>query len=99
MSHTAEANTARCVHCGREVKPTRHTRTGYRVDYYSMHTGESEPGTLLNEDGSVEMVYQKLLHAREIITCVDCYARAEAQAERERLFRPERVNGATLQAD
>lgn len=94
MSSPAGKNATHCVHCGRTVQSTRHTRTGYRVDYYSMHTGDSEPGTILNEDGSVEMVYQKLLHAREIVTCVDCYARAEARAERERLFRPERVNGA-----
>lgn len=83
----------RCAHCGRQVAETRHSRTSYRVDYYSLHTGEVEPVTLIIEDEGLPMTFQKLVRAVDVITCVDCYRAPAVQGERERRFRPERLGG------
>jgi hypothetical protein len=86
-----------CTHCGRRVTPTRHTRTGYRVDYYSVHTGEVEPTAIHRSDDTTITVY-RLLTAVDVITCVECYRRADVQAERNRLFRPEATRAAVAAA-
>lgn len=90
----ADAHTERrCTHCGRLVGETRHSRAAYRVDYYSLHTGEVEPVTLLADDEALPMTFQKLVTALDVFTCVDCYSLPTIQRERERLFRPERSRG------
>lgn len=80
----------RCDHCGRPVRETRHTPTSYRVDYYSMHTGQVEPSSLATE-GEDRVVFLKLLDPVEIITCADCYQRPAVRRERDERFRPERT--------
>lgn len=66
-----------------------HTRTGYRVDYYELHTGSVEEATYRRgEDGPVQ-VYQRLLVPELVITCADCYRQPAVQDEREQRFRPE----------
>jgi hypothetical protein len=85
----------RCTHCGRVVYETRHSRTSYRVDYYSLHTGAVEPVTLIVEDEDVRMTFQKLVTSTDVITCVDCYCAPAIRGERERRFRPERAGGET----
>lgn len=81
----------RCEHCGRVVRETRHTRTTYRVDYYRMHTGDTEAATISRSDRDEVIPYRKLIRLLDIITCADCYGRPAVRQERERLFRPERV--------
>ena len=80
----------RCDHCGRAVQETQHTRTDYRVDYYSLHSGHGEvcavPGDERQRGGS----YVKLLDRFDIVTCAQCYHRDTVRAERERRFHPER---------
>ena len=80
----------RCGHCGRPVHETWHTRTSYRVDYYSMHTGEVEEATLSKHDGDEVITYLKLIRPVEVVSCADCYRQPAVRKERERLFRPER---------
>jgi hypothetical protein len=80
-----------CTHCGRPVCETQHTRTGYRVDYYSMHCGPVEAVTLAADDERPALTFQKLLSAMEIVTCADCYRDPSVQAERNRQFWPERA--------
>lgn len=64
-----------CFHCGREVKETRHTPKGYRVDYYLLHTGRTERAILKNpKDDAVSFHYLKLTQPVDIISCTDCYA-------------------------
>lgn len=82
----------RCDHCGRPVRETRHTPTSYRVDYYSMHTGEVEASSLAG-DGLERVSFLKLLTPIEIITCADCYQQPAVREEREQRFRPERLVG------
>lgn len=80
----------RCDHCGRPVRGTQHTRTDYRVDFYTLHGGRGEVCALVGnyaQGGS----YIRLLEPVQLISCVECYGRAAVQAERERCFRPERV--------
>ena len=79
----------RCHHCGRLVHETSHTPTGYRVDYYSLHTGDVEPASLTTESGT-KLNYLKLLIPIEIVTCATCYELASVQRERDERFRPER---------
>ncbi len=77
-----------CMHCGRPVLGTRHTRTSYRVDYYTLHTGVVEPVTVQRADDSTVTVF-RLLDPVNVVTCVECYKEREVREERERLFRPE----------
>jgi hypothetical protein len=63
------------------VEETFHTATGYRVDYYSLHTGDVEPASLTTEGGA-QMSFFKLLAPIEIVTCANCYQLAAVQRER-----------------
>jgi hypothetical protein len=77
-----------CTHCGREVAETMHTRASFRVDYYSLHTGDVEPMTLQRADEEAVTVL-KLLTRRDVVTCAECYRQPPVRLEREALFRPE----------
>jgi len=80
----------RCHHCGREVGETQHTRAAYRVDYYTLHTGDVEPTTMTRGEDPTEVVtVMRLVRPVEILTCIDCYRQPSVRRERERLFRPE----------
>lgn len=86
----ASRATPHCHHCGRPVSETVHTRIDYRVDYYTLHTGDAEPVTLARADDAVPPVtVWRLLRGVEIVTCADCYRRPAVRRERETLFRPE----------
>jgi hypothetical protein len=81
-----------CHHCGREVGETTHTRSSYRVDYYSLHTGDVEPTTLSRHDDPAESVtVLRLVRPTDVFSCVDCYRKPNVRSERELLFRPEMV--------
>lgn len=71
------------------MRETLHTRTTYTVDYYSLHTGPVETCSLVIDDGERRLTFQRLLRAEEVITCVDCYAKADVQHDRELRFRVE----------
>jgi len=67
-----------------------HTRSTYRVDYYTLHTGDVEPTTMARSDDPSDVVtVMRLVRAFEILTCADCYRRAPVRRERELLFRTE----------
>lgn len=83
----------RCDHCGRAVYGTRHTRTDYTVDYYSLYGGHGEVVPLPGDERGRGQTYVRLLDRFDVISCADCYRRAEIRAERERRFRPERSGG------
>lgn len=82
-----------CSHCGRPVAETIHTRNSYRVGYYSLHTGDVEPTTIQRGDDEPVTVL-RLITARDVITCGDCYRMPRVRLERERLFRPEQSGAA-----
>lgn len=90
MSAGGEAVHVRhCHHCHRTVHDTVHTRLQYRVDFYALHTGETEPTNLFNPKDGSTMTVRKLVRPYDYFTCVDCYRLPAVQEERERLFRPE----------
>jgi hypothetical protein len=80
-----------CDSCGRPVCETTHTRGDYRVDFYSMHTGDVEAASMSVDDGDRTVVYQKLIRAVEIVICADCYRDPAKRDRREKDFRPEIV--------
>ncbi len=88
----------RCHFCHRAVRPTQHTRTTYAVDYYALHGGRGEWCELVGDYGHRGTSYLRLLDHYEVITCAQCYGRPAVQAERERLFRPERAAGGGTEA-
>lgn len=65
-----------------------HTRAAYRVDYYSLHTGDVEPATIQRGDDAAVTVL-KLLTRRDVVTCAECYRQPHVRVAREGLFRPE----------
>jgi len=80
----------RCHHCGGEIAETVHTRTSYRVGYYSLHTGDVEPVELIREDDpSTAMTVLRLIRPYDVFTCARCYSDPAVRRARERLFRPE----------
>jgi len=48
-----------------------------------------ETCSLMVDDGERRVTFQKLLSAVEVITCVDCYGKADVQRDRELRFRVE----------
>ena len=64
-----------CFHCGREVRETTHRQKSYKVDYYLLHTGNTEWAffTKPNQD-ALSLRYLKLTQPIDIFTCVQCYA-------------------------
>jgi hypothetical protein len=83
------AHARHCHHCHRIVHDTVHTRLDYRVGFYSLHTGDTEPASLFNPKDGSTMVVRRLIRPCEYFTCVDCYRLPAVLEERERLFRPE----------
>lgn len=90
---TAARPDLRCAHCGRAVVETQHSRTSYRVDYYSLHTGDVEPVTMVLDEDGPAVTFQKLVSTVNVITCADCYRLPAVREERDRRFRPERAEG------
>ena len=79
-----------CSHCGREVKPTVHRRSGdkvYEVDYYRLVTGELGRVAMQNpRDDSEVIEFYKLTQPRLVVTCVDCFNQDAVRAELDELF-------------
>lgn len=76
---------------------TRHTRTSYQVDFYALHTGDTEPVAVYDPRDGTTITVQRLVRPFDVFTCAECYPQPQVQAERERLFRPERA--AELEAE
>jgi len=78
------------------VKETQHTRTAYTVDYYSLHTGPVETCSLVIDDRERRLTFQRLLSTEEVITCIDCYRRADVRRDRELRFRVELASAESI---
>jgi hypothetical protein len=64
-----------CTHCGRDVRETTHRQKNYTVDYYLLHTGQTEWTFLVSPKENIPAVqYLKLTEPRDVITCIQCYA-------------------------
>lgn len=67
-----------------------HTRTAYRVDFYALHTGDTEPVSIPDpEDADRAITVLRLVRATNVVSCRDCYHQPAIRRERDLLFRPE----------
>ena len=73
----AETSGLRCTRCGAAVEGTRHTRTGFTVGHYLMHTGRTGEATLRRRDDESPVTYRRLLEAIEVVSCVACFVQPE----------------------
>ena len=69
----------RCKRCGADVEGTRHTRTGYEVGYYLLHTGPTEDAAVRRRDDEAPLPYRRLLEIVEIVSCPSCFALPEVR--------------------
>ncbi len=67
----------RCKRCGADVEGTCHTRTGWVVGHYVLHTGPTEEATLRRREDEPAVPYRRLLEAVEIVCCPRCLALPE----------------------
>jgi hypothetical protein len=85
------ADNLKCQFCGREVKPTVHSKKlpqGYKVDYYLVWTGELEPVIINNPKDEREMSqFYKVEKLHAVVACTDCYQKQEVQDEMESQFK------------
>jgi len=67
-----------CFHCGRQVRETTHRQKSYHVEYYRLHTGNTEWDFFINpRQDALPHRYLKLTQPIDIFTCVGCYARPD----------------------
>jgi hypothetical protein len=73
----AEGGDVRCTRCGAAVEGTRHTRSGWIVGHYVLHTGSTEEATVRRRDDETPIVYRRLVDPVEIVSCPACYVSPE----------------------
>ncbi len=76
----ADVSGGRCVRCGAVVAGTRHTRSGYTVGSYTMHTGRTVEATLRRGDDETPLVYRRLVAPVVVVSCAACFATPEVRA-------------------
>jgi len=71
----AAATPARhCARCGVAVTDTRHTREGWTVGHYVLHTGKTVEATLRRREDEAPIVYRRLVEPVEVVACPACFA-------------------------
>ncbi len=73
-----------CDRCGAEVGRTQHTRAGYAVGYYLLHTGRTEEATVRRGEDETR-TYRRVVVAFDVVACPGCLATPELQ-QRWRAF-------------
>ncbi len=68
----------RCARCGAVVEGTRHTRTGYTVGHYALHTGPTAESTI-HYGMDETLTCRRLVRAVEVVCCPACFATPAAQ--------------------
>jgi len=78
--HTSTDTPAlRCMRCGAAVEGTRHTRSGYTVGHYVLHTGPTGEGTIRRRDDETPITYRRVLETIELVSCPACFTRPEVR--------------------
>ena len=67
----------RCLRCGAVVEGTQHTRTGYVVGYYVLHTGRTEEATVRRRDDEAPIAYRRVFEPVDMVSCSRCMAEPE----------------------
>ncbi|HJQ84738.1 MAG TPA: hypothetical protein VKA21_11705 [Candidatus Binatia bacterium] len=76
---SAESGGVRCTRCGAAVVGTCHTRMGYTVGHYVLHTGTTEDATVRRRDDEAPITYRRLVEPVEVVTCPTCFARPDVR--------------------
>jgi hypothetical protein len=79
QEHGAGDAALRCSRCGRSVGATRHTRIGWTIGHYALHTGRTEEATLTRRDDEGVIVYRRLVAPALVVSCPDCFPSPEVQ--------------------
>ena len=74
-----ESGGLRCSRCGVAVRGTSHTRTGYTVGHYVLHTGHTGEATVRRRDDETPITYRRLLDVLEVVSCPACFGRPEVR--------------------
>jgi hypothetical protein len=74
LAEAGAAPAVRCTHCGAAVDGTCHTRTGYRVGHYLLHTGRTVEATVRRRDDEAPLVYRRLVEPTAVVSCPACFA-------------------------
>ena len=69
----------RCSRCGVAVGGTLHTRGGYTVGHYILHTGRTEEATLRRREDEAPLVYRRLVEPVVVVACPACWAVTDVQ--------------------
>jgi hypothetical protein len=69
----------RCTRCGAAVEGTRHTRTGYTVGHYVLHTGRTGEATFRRRDDEAPIAYRRLLDSVLVVSCPACFGRTDVR--------------------
>ena len=69
----------RCNRCGAAVEGTSHTRTGYTVGYYLLHTGRTVETSIRHGDDEALRTYRRLLEAVDVVSCPACFGRQDVR--------------------
>ena len=67
----------RCSRCGGAVDGTQHTRTGYVVGYYVLHTGRTEEAAVRRRDDEAPITYRRVLEPLDVVSCPQCFGEPE----------------------
>jgi hypothetical protein len=76
-SPPAETGGLRCTRCGAAVEGTRHTRNGYTVGHYVLHTGPTGEASVRRREDEAPITYRRLLETVEVVSCPACFVRPE----------------------
>jgi len=63
----------RCTRCHATVQGTCHTRTGYTIGHYVLHTGRTAEATVRRRDDEAPITYLRLVEVVEVICCPACF--------------------------
>jgi hypothetical protein len=74
-----ESGGLRCTRCGAAVEGTRHTRSGYTVGHYVLHTGRTGEATVRRRDDEAPVTYRRLLEPVAVVSCPACFRRPEVR--------------------
>ena len=74
-----ESAALRCMRCGAPVEGTRHTRSGYTVGHYVLHTGRTGEATFRRRDDEAPITYRRVLEAVELVSCPACFTRPDVR--------------------
>lgn len=78
MSAEAEAE-LRCARCGCRVRGTRHTRNGYTVGYFMLHTGSGVATVHKRAEDDPGFAYERLVDQVDVVSCPRCFGLPEVR--------------------